>query len=553
MTSPAPLRRLATRIARPRRVLTVALVGAIAQAGLVVLVPLVVRMLFSEVLPQRDPGSVLLWGGIILALYAAQAGVALWDRLALVDLLKTDISALRLELVNRLHRLSRTRVHTSERGALHSVLVHDSDRLDMMVNAALSQVLPALLSTALLVTVLIAIHPLLFGVLVLLMLPASMALRFWLRPRLRSDIDAFHGAVERYHRISQRALEVLDLTHLQTATRDEAQRQRDEIERHRDASQKMVVSSSIYTTLQQTLLAVSAVLILVVGGAFVAEDALSTGDLIAFYVSVMMLRVSVNVLVTRYPQVIEGLAAARRLDAFLADPDTPPYTATETPADQGVLAFENVAFGYDAPLFEGVELAIEPGRTVAITGSNGSGKTSLLYLLLGFYRPTEGELSFGGVPYDQLDVEVLRDRIGVVMQDAMLFAGTIRENLTYGRADATDAEVIDAATLATAHAFIAEMPLGYDTPVGEGGAFLSGGQRQRLALARALLRQPRLLVLDEPTNHLDQATVAALLDRIRDLPGQPAIVLISHDPHVIDQADTVYRVEDGHVRALHPA
>jgi len=549
----APLRRLATRIGHPRRVVAVATVGALVQAGLVVLVPLVVRMLFAEVLPQRDAVAVVLWGGAILALYAAQAGVGLWDRLALVALFKRDVAALQGALVNRLHRFSRARVHASNRGRLHSMLVHDTGRLDMMANAALAEVLPALLSTLLLVSVLLAIHPLLFVVLVLLMLPASLALRVWLRPRLMRDVDAYHTTVERLHRSFQRVLEVLDLTHLQTATDEESARQLEEIEQHRGASERMVGTSVTYKSIQQTLVAVSAVLILVIGGAFVAEDAISTGDLIAFYVSVMMLRVSVNVLISRYPQVIEGVAAARRLDAFLEDPDTPPYTGRETPPASGALVFETVAFGYGAPLFEGVELAIEPGETVAITGTNGSGKTSLLYLALGFYRPSEGQLTLDGVPYDQLDVEAIRDRIGVVMQDAMLFAGTIRENLTYGRADATDAEVIDAATLATAHAFISEMPLGYDTPVGEGGAFLSGGQRQRLALARALLRHPRILVLDEPTNHLDQATVSALLSRIRDLPGQPAVVLISHDPHVIDQADTVYRVEDGRVRSLHPA
>ncbi|GAB5536347.1 MAG: ABC transporter ATP-binding protein [Rubricoccaceae bacterium] len=553
MSALPALRRLAARLSQPRRVVAVAVLGAIAQAGLVVMVPLVVRMLFAEVLPQRDALAVVLWGGIILALYAGQTGVAVWGRLTLLRLLKQDISALRVRLVDRLHRLSRTRVHTSDRGFLHSVLVHDTERLDWMANTGLAQMLPALLSTTLLVLVLLTINPMLFAVLVLLMLPASVALRFWLHARLKEDVNVFHTAVERYHQTSQRALDVLDLTHLQTATTEEAARQRAEIETHRDAGERMVSTSTVYTSIQQTLLAVSAVLILVVGGAFIAEDAISTGDLITFYVSVMMLRVSFNVLVTRYPHILEGIAAARRLDAFLEDPDEPPYAGTEAPPARGALAFENVAFGYDEPLFETVELAIEPGETVAITGTNGSGKTSLLYLLLGLYRPSEGQLTLNGIPYDQLDVEAIRNRIGVVMQDAMLFNGTIRENLTYGRADATDAEVIDAATLATAHAFISEMPLGYDTPVGEGGAFLSGGQRQRLALARALLRHPRILVLDEPTNHLDQATVSALLSRIRDLPGQPAIVLISHDPHVIDQADSVYRVENGRVQALHLA
>ncbi|MEM1116669.1 MAG: ABC transporter ATP-binding protein [Bacteroidota bacterium] len=550
----ASLRHLWARVAQPRRVLAVAAVGAVVQSLLVVTVPVVVQYLFAEVLPQRDPTSVLLWGGVILALYVGQAGVAVWDRLTLVDWFKRDVAALREALLDRIHRLPRARVHAEDRGHLHSTLVHDTERVDVMANAALAEVLPAALSSALLVTVLLTIDVALFGVLVLLMGPASLALRLWLRPRLVRDIDAFHGAVERYHRAAYRALEVLDLTHLQTARTEEAALQGAEVERHRVAAQRRVATGVIYTSIQQTLLAASAVLILVIGGAFVAEAALSTGDLVAFYVAVMMLRASVNVLVTRYPLVIEGFAASRRLDALLTDPEAPPYTGRQPAPTAGAYVFEKVAFGYGAePLFEDVDLAVAPGQTVAITGANGSGKTSLLYLLLGFYRPTAGRLVVGGTPYDAIDMESLLRGFGVVMQDAMLFAGTIRENLTYGSAGATEAEVVEAARLANAHDFVASFPEGYETPVGEGGTFLSGGQRQRLALARALLRRPRVLVLDEPTNHLDQDAVDALLERIRALPGSPALVLISHDPHVIEQADTVYRLDDRRVWELQTA
>ena len=550
----ASLRRLGARVAHPRRVLWTASVGAVVQSLLVVLVPVVVQYLFADVLPERNPASVILWGAVILALYVGQAGVSVWDRLTLVDLFKHDAAALRDALIDRIHRLPRARVHAEDRGHLHSTLVHDTERVDGMANAALAEVLPAALSSTLLVGVLLLIDPALFAVLIVLMLPASLALRFWLRPRLVRDIELFHHAVERYHRAAYRALEVLDLTHLQTATAEEAARQSAEVDRHRETSRRRVATGVVYTSIQQTLLAASAVLILVIGGAFVAEDALSTGDLVAFYVAVMMLRVSVNTLVMRYPQVLEGFDAARRIDALLGDPEEASYTGHEPAPAGGTFTFHDVAFGYGAePLFEGVDLRIEPGQTVAFTGANGSGKTSLLYLLLGFYRPTGGHLEADGIPYDRLDVEDLRRGFGVVMQDAMLFAGSIRENLTYGSAHATEAEVAEAARLANAHDFIAALPQGYDTPVGEGGTFLSGGQRQRLALARALLRRPRVLVLDEPTNHLDQAAVAALLDRIRGLPGRPAIVLISHDPHAIEQADVVYRVEDHRVGELEPA
>jgi ABC-type bacteriocin/lantibiotic exporter with double-glycine peptidase domain len=192
-----------------------------------------------------------------------------------------------------------------------------------------------------------------------------------------------------------------------------------------------------------------------------------------------------------------------------------------------------------------VTLTINPGSTVALVGPNGSGKSTIGNLILGFYRPQTGELCADDQPFTELDMVHLRRQIGVVTQDPILFPGTIWENITYGAPNVSSSQVIQAAKLATAHESIDQLPKGYQTFVGEDGILLSGGQRQRIALARALLREPALLILDEPTNHLDEAGVRQLMGSLDQLGNAPTILMISHDVAIVDQAEYIYVLQAG--------
>ncbi len=177
----------------------------------------------------------------------------------------------------------------------------------------------------------------------------------------------------------------------------------------------------------------------------------------------------------------------------------------------------------------------------------------LVNLMLGFYRPCQGRVYADEHPLDDLDLVHLRRQIGVVTQDPMIFPGTIAENIAYGCPDADTEHIVRAAQTATAHKFITHLPQGYDTFVGEAGMLLSGGQRQRLAIARALLRRPALLLLDEPTNHLDDASVRRLLRNLRELRDAPAIVVISHNPYVVREAQHLYVLREGRIVASRDA
>jgi ABC-type bacteriocin/lantibiotic exporter with double-glycine peptidase domain len=188
---------------------------------------------------------------------------------------------------------------------------------------------------------------------------------------------------------------------------------------------------------------------------------------------------------------------------------------------------------------------LHPHSRVAIIGANGVGKSTIAHLILGFYSPLSGCLHADDVPYEEVDVVHLRRQIGVVMQDPALFSGTISENICYGATDIDRKKIEGAAKLAMAHDFIQNLPEGFDTYIGEDGVLLSGGERQRLAITRALLRRPKLLILDEPTNHLDRIAVGQLLDNLDALDYHPALLMISHDMSVIRHADEVYRLEEG--------
>jgi ATP-binding cassette subfamily B multidrug efflux pump len=222
------------------------------------------------------------------------------------------------------------------------------------------------------------------------------------------------------------------------------------------------------------------------------------------------------------PVAAADASAGRILEVLDASPDvTPGGGSRKLEAPRGRIAFENVTFAYDGngaePVLAGVSFVAEPGETVAVLGATGSGKSTLIHLIPRFYDVTGGRITFDGVDVRELDLHALRAQIGIALQEAVLFGGTVRDNIRYGRADASADEVLAAARAAQAHEFIQELPQGYDTVIGQRGVTLSGGQRQRIAIARALLVRPKVLILDDSTSAVDVETEVRLQDALDQL------------------------------------
>jgi subfamily B ATP-binding cassette protein MsbA len=217
---------------------------------------------------------------------------------------------------------------------------------------------------------------------------------------------------------------------------------------------------------------------------------------------------------------------------------------------QQPVAFSHVAFRYhshDQPAVEDISIWIPPGKTTALVGPSGAGKTTLINLLCRFCDPTEGEIYVNGAPLHKLEIHSWRDQLAIVSQDIFMFSTTIRENIAYGRLDATDNEIEAAAQLANAHDFIVQLPYGYETKMGDRGMRLSGGQRQRIALARAIVRDPEILILDEATNALDSISEDLIQDALSTLSQNRTVIVIAHRLSTIEQADQIIVLDSGRV------
>jgi len=280
---------------------------------------------------------------------------------------------------------------------------------------------------------------------------------------------------------------------------------------------------------------------------------LTVGDLVVFITLSAMLYRPLKSLPTIYNSIQDSLPAARRIFEVLDAPETPEDAPDAIELDdvrEGV-RYESVSFRYARqPVLEGVTLEIRVGETIALIGRTGAGKTTFADLLLRFHDPTEGRILIDGVDIRRLRRQNLHQLVSVVTQDPFLFDDTIMGNIRYGRPDATDKEVLEAAQAANAHEFIQGFPEGYDTHVGEFGGQLSGGQRQRITIARAILRDPRILIFDEATSSLDAKSESVVQEAIHNLMKGRTVLLIAHRLSSLKRADRIAVLEDQRISLI---
>jgi ATP-binding cassette subfamily B protein len=327
-------------------------------------------------------------------------------------------------------------------------------------------------------------------------------------------------------------------------------------ERSYDAALRRVTTRAAMTVIVIFLVFTGIVGVLWVGARDVQMGAMSAGELVQFVIYAVMVAGSVGALSEIWGELQRAAGATERLvelmeaDDAVRDPAAP--VALPSPA-RGEIVFDDVTFHYPArpetAALNGVGLTVRPGETVALVGPSGAGKTTIIQLLLRFYDPSSGAIRLDGVDLRDMTREAFRRAVALVPQDPVIFAATARENIRFGRPDASDAEVEAAARAAAAHDFLTALPDGYDTYVGERGVMLSGGQKQRIAIARAILRDAPVLLLDEATSALDSESERAVQQAVEALAAQRTTLIVAHRLATVKKADRILVFDGGRIVA----
>ncbi|MBW7573791.1 ABC transporter ATP-binding protein [Caproiciproducens faecalis] len=288
--------------------------------------------------------------------------------------------------------------------------------------------------------------------------------------------------------------------------------------------------------------------VLVSGGLFIARGSLHVADLAVYALYINIIINPIDILIEFTEQFQKGYSGFKRfIEVVETQPDIEDRPgAVELKSVKGDLQYQNVSFSYDSAndVLENINISIEAGKTVALVGPSGGGKTTLCSLLPRFYDVTGGSVKIDGTDVRDIKLKSLRSAIGIVQQDVYMFAGSIKENIAYGKPDATDEEIITAARNANIHDFIAGLDDGYDTYVGERGTRLSGGQKQRLAIARVFLKNPRILILDEATSALDNESERHIQNSLEELSKDRTTIVIAHRLSTIRNADEIIVIGD---------
>ncbi|MBQ7919149.1 MAG: ABC transporter ATP-binding protein [Lachnospiraceae bacterium] len=323
------------------------------------------------------------------------------------------------------------------------------------------------------------------------------------------------------------------------------------VKEHREAFKDAVRMNDAFNSIIDICWGIGSVMLYYVGIVVLGVDTVSIGTLLAFGTYINMFWQPISNLSSFYNQLITNIAAAERVFEILDTPSeiTDDSDATVLPPIKGAVSFENVSFAYsDAPdvkVLEDVSFEIKPGETIALVGPTGAGKTTIVNLISRFYDTTKGSVKIDGHDVKDITIHSLRSQMGIMTQDNFLFSGTVKDNIRYGKLDATDEEIIAAAKAVNAHDFIMKLEKGYDTELSERGGGLSIGQKQLLAFARTFVSMPRILILDEATSSIDTQTELLVQKGIETLLQGRTSFVIAHRLSTIQKADRIFVIDEG--------
>jgi ATP-binding cassette subfamily B protein len=459
---------------------------------------------------------------------------------------------LRSALVERMQQLSMGFYLRTNAGVLQTKVVRDVENIEQMVRnlsdggfVAINGVIGAILITALKVPMFLPFF--------LILAPCSAFLIIKLRQRLNNRNEVFRSEIEDMSARVNEMTTLIPITRAHGLEQSALRTMYESFSNVKRAGLSLDAFNANFNAMAWVTFQSANVLCLATAAfcALKGKFGVTTGDVVLLTSFFGQLIGSVILVSNLMPQIAKGFASIRSLGEVLESPDI--EANADKPAMKevvGIVDFKDVTFTYPGsktPAITNLTLRVKPGEMIALVGPSGSGKSTLINLAIGFLRPQSGLISFDGNDLSKYDLRTARKFISVVPQESVLFDGSVRENITYGLGDLSDKTVIDALTAANAIDFVEALPEGVDTIVGERGARISGGQKQRLAIARALIRNPRILVLDEATSALDSESERSIQKALESLMANRTTFVVAHRLSTVQKADTILVLQEGNL------
>ncbi len=514
-----------------------------------IIYPIVTRTMLNDLIPNRMYQSIILAGLLVLALYAVKMGLNYFIQYQ-GHMMGVHIQAqMRRDMFNHLEKLPYSFYDNHETGKIMSRMTNDLMDISELAHHGPENVI---ICTITIVTAFVYLSTinLWLTLIIFLCAPLLLFVALRLRNKMRDAFMRSRLSIAQINAALESSISGIRVTKAFTNAQKEAEKFEQGNEQFVAARKDSYQAMAQFHSTTAFVTDVFNVIVLIAGGLFLYNGRINFGDYSAFIVSINLFLNPVNTLINFMEQYQNGVTGFERfLQIIDEEPERDSEGAQDIERVQGHIQLRDVSYGYSGDceheVLHHVNLDIEKGKTFALVGPSGGGKTTLCHLIPHFYDITSGQLLIDGREIHSITLESLRRNVGIVQQDIYLFNASIRDNILYGRLDATEEEVIEAAKRANIHDYILSMEHGYDTVIGERGVRLSGGQKQRLSIARVFLKNPPILILDEATSALDNTTEIMIQRALDELCKGRTTLVVAHRLSTIQNADQIAVISGG--------
>ena len=521
--------------------LIVALIG--------VIYPMVTRTMLNDLIPNRNYRMIVIFGVTLLLLYFVRMLLNFFIQYQ-GHMMGVRMQAhMRADMFKRLEQLPFSFYDNNETGKIMSRMTNDLAEVTELAHHGPENIIISVISVIISFTYLATINFTL-SLIVFACVPFLVVVSLVLRDRMGEAFTKNRQAMALINASLESSISGIRVTKAFTNAEKEQEKFDESNAQFREASRGAYKAMGQFHSSTSFITDVFNVVLLIAGGIFMYNGHINFADYSAFIVSINLFLNPINTLIRFTEQYQSGVAGFRRFVEIMdTEPELDGKNAKPVERLSGKIEFRDVSYGYgeEKNVLKDIDLNIDSGKTFALVGPSGGGKTTICHLIPHFYNIRQGRILIDGKDINDITLTSLRRNIGIVQQDIYLFNASIRDNILYGRLDATEEEVIEAAKRANIHDYIMTMPEGYDTVIGERGVRLSGGQKQRLCIARVFLKNPPILILDEATSALDNTTEILIQQALDELCKGRTTIVVAHRLSTIKNADEIAVISDGRI------